>query len=63
MQAHQQRVVDEKTDLDSKLEKLRAFMSGTFYKGLPDAERGRLLTQAGIMYNYSNILSERIAAF
>ena len=62
-QPHQQRVVDEKAELDSKLEKLNTFIGGTFYEGLPEAERIRLAKQAGAMKDYSDILSERIAAF
>lgn len=62
-QPHQQRVVDEKAELDSKLEKLNTFLGGTFYEGLPEAERLRLARQGCVMKDYSDILSDRIAAF
>ena len=64
MQPHQQRVVDEKTELDGKLEKLNAFIDGSdIFAGLPEDERTRLRKQAGFMKGYSDILGERIAAF
>jgi hypothetical protein len=60
---HQQRVVDEKSELASKLEKLNTFISGTFFEGLPEAERIRLARQAVVMKDYLDILNDRIAAF
>ena len=69
MQPHQQRVVDEKTELDAKLEKLKAFIGNSglnpsaIFEGLPPAERSRLVRQASIMEEYSDILRERIAQF
>jgi hypothetical protein len=63
MQAHQERVVTEKAELDAKIEKLYAFVHGTVYPTLPDAERVRLMRQFCYMKDYSNVLGERIAAF
>jgi hypothetical protein len=63
MQPHQQRVVDEKTELDSKLEKLNVFIGSLTHFGLPELEQYRLARQAEAMSQYSRILSERIAAF
>lgn len=60
---HQQRVIEEKTVLDEKLNKLREFLGGTVILSLPADERGRLLRQADVMGRYSDILGERIAAF
>ena len=62
---HQQRVVDEKRDLDEKLQKLTAFIgSETFASIVQDeAERGRLARQEETMTNYSAILTERISSF
>ena len=62
---HQQRVVDEKRDLDEKLKKLTAFISSeSFATIVQDAdERGRLVCQEEIMKDYSAVLGERIAAF
>lgn len=62
-QPHQQRVVDEKSELDGKLEKLQLFFSSVTFIGLSGAEQSRLQAQAGVMRAYSFILGERIAAF
>jgi len=64
MQPHQQRVVDEKTELDEKITKLGEFIeSSPIFAGLPDDERERLVRQKSCMGEYSEILGERIAAF
>jgi hypothetical protein len=61
---HQQRVVQEKTDLDTKLTDLNKFIDfSPIFKGLPDAERMRLRSQSAIMQQYSAILAARVAAF
>lgn len=65
MQPHQQRVVEEKTELDEKIMKLGAFVlqrSSVFDK-LEIAERIRLMRQLSIMQLYSQVLEERISAF
>jgi hypothetical protein len=63
MEAFQQRVVDEKTDLDGKIERLGAFIQGSTYLKLPAAEQERLKTQVHWMKKYTEVLGERIAAF
>ncbi len=63
MAPHQERVVQEKKELDEKLAKLDAFGRTDFYKTLPDDEQGRLNRQHSVMEEYSRILGERIAAF
>lgn len=60
---HQQRVLDEKRELDDRLQKLVAFFSNPIFHGLPESEQIRLERQAVAMRTYSEILSERIAAF
>lgn len=60
---HQERVVDEKTELDIRREKLRAFMEGDIYRGLDDSERMLLVRQLFIMGRYSEILGQRIVGF
>lgn len=65
MQPHQQRVIEEQTELDEKIMKLGAFImapAGEFEK-LHIAERIRLMRQLSIMQLYSQVLEERIAAF
>lgn len=66
LQPHQQRVVEEKCELDERLAKLVDFIENnpTFTsKVLIDAERDRLRRQRGKMEELSAILGERIAAF
>ena len=63
MAPHQERVVQEKKELDEKLAKLDAFGRTDFYKTLPSDEQGRLNRQHSVMEEYSRILGERIAAF
>lgn len=64
LQPHQQRVVDEKTELDDKRTKLKAFIEGNaIFAGLPEEEKERLVRQHSCMTEYSEILGERIAAF
>jgi hypothetical protein len=61
---HQQRVVDEKTELDDKRTKLKAFINGNaIFAGLPADEKERLVRQHSCMTEYSEILDERIKAF
>lgn len=60
---HQQRVLDEKQELDERLEKLLAFHSTPIFHGLPESEQSRLLSQGVAMRTYSKILGERIANF
>ena len=62
---HQQRVVQEKEELDEKLSKLSAFIdSPNFTITVKDEnEIARLVCQEEIMKDYSQILAERIAAF
>ena len=63
MQDFQQRVVDEKNDLDGKIERLDLFIPGEMFASLPTDERIRLRLQRVYMKQYSEVLGERIAAF
>jgi hypothetical protein len=63
LQAHQERVVAEKSELTEKLHRLESFVDGAVYASLPDAERTRLSRQLLIMKLYEQVLSERIGAF
>ena len=60
---HQQRVVEEKAELDVKVKKLAEFLAGEMPEGVTNAEQGRLQHQHSIMEAYSNILDARIKAF
>ena len=64
MLPHQLRVIDEKCDLDQKIERLTQFIEkNALFEGLDDAEKSRLRIQKCVMESYSTILGERIAAF
>lgn len=63
MQPFQQRVVDEKKELDEKIAKLKAFWDNPVFPTLPEVERVRLERQFDVMEEYSSILAERIANF
>lgn len=63
LQPHQQRVVDEKAELDEKMDKLTAFMDTPIFSHLPVPEQERLAQQLMHMGNYTATLHERIAAF
>lgn len=61
---HQQRIYEEKGELDAKLRGLTSFIeSHPIFPGLSSDERARMMDQQNIMARYSAILSERIAAF
>ena len=59
---HEQRVVDEKAELDERREKLTAFYSTPIFHSLSESEQSRLMAQGVAMRTYSEILGERIAA-
>lgn len=64
MLPHQERVVQEKDDLDAKITALNRFICGSeAFPDLPAAEQGRLNLQLATMLDYSGILADRIAAF
>ena len=63
MKDYQQRVVDEKIELDEKRQKLTAFYSTPMFHSLPESEQSRLLRQGVAMRTYSEILGERIEEF
>lgn len=64
MQPHQQRVVDEKRELDERLSSLQKFVDASpIFEGLPEDKQDRLVRQRVAMTQYSEVLGERIAAF
>ncbi len=63
MQPHQQRVVDEKSELDDKRGKLLRFFNTDLFRRLDQAEKDRLRTQHSVMGVYSEVLGQRITAF
>lgn len=64
MQPHQQRVVDEKTELDTKAKALSEFIGNNpIFETIDSGEQERMKEQCEIMWQYSEILGKRIAAF
>lgn len=63
MLPHQERVVQEKRDLDDKIDKLRDFLHSAKFADVEAAEQGRLTRQYSLMGGYSRVLGERIAEF
>jgi hypothetical protein len=63
MKPHQQRVVDELAELQTKTDKLGEFFSNALYKTLDPKEADRLTRQWRAMCEYASILRDRIAAF
>lgn len=59
----QQRVVEEKAQLDERLQKLCSFCVSDKFKELPLIEQGRLCQQRMAMALYSSVLAARIADF
>lgn len=63
MEAHQERVIEEKRELDERLEKLNNFFNTQTFKDLHPLEKERMRKQIDYMNGYSRILGERITAF
>lgn len=63
LQPYQQRVVDERNELDILRRKLNDFLITDTFRSLPADERARMLVQAHYMERYSWVLGERISAF
>lgn len=64
MEAHQQRVQDELTELETKRGNLGKFIGeNPIFHALSSEERERLQRQLAIMLQYEEVLSERIRAF
>lgn len=64
LQPHQQRVVDEKSELDRKATALSDFIGHSpIFETLDPAEQERMKQQNDVMWQYSEILGARIAAF
>ncbi len=63
MKPHQERVIEEKKELDEHGDRLDQFILSEQFQSLPSAEQERLKRQLEIMGEYSEVLGERIAAF
>lgn len=63
MEPYQERVVEEKKELDVKLRALDDFLESETFDGLDNAQQYLLRKQSQHMESYSHVLGERIAAF
>jgi hypothetical protein len=64
VEIHQQRVVDELKELETRRVRLGTFIrENPTFKTLPQPEQNRLTKQLRIMLDYEEILNERIAEF
>lgn len=64
MKPHQERVIQEKSELDTKIEKLSIFIESNLKQQVVSAyEHSMLEIQLSAMKTYSTILAERIAQF
>jgi hypothetical protein len=64
MQAFQQRVVEEQTDLSGKIDRLRGFLEhNEMFLRLSTDEQERMKLQLQHMLHYHDVLCQRIAAF
>ena len=63
MQPHQERVLQEKADLDDRLAKLTTFLETDTFRALPEEDRELLFLQWGLMQDLSDILAKRIGRF
>jgi hypothetical protein len=62
-QPHEQRVIEERKELDAKIDKLYRFLEYDALGRVPSEELARLRLQYQAMRMYSTILGQRIAAF
>lgn len=63
MEAYQQRVVDEKSELDTKITALETFIESDKFEDIDGDEQDRLIEQLDLMQQYSTILADRIENF
>lgn len=63
LQPHQERVLEEKRDLDEKIHKLTVFIASARIAQVSLAESRRLYQQLQHMLDYSRVLQDRINAF
>jgi len=63
LEAHEERVVLEQSELNEKLQKLGVFIRGEIFKTLSEHEQGRLNLQYHFMTGYNEVLIQRIRHF
>ena len=63
MKLYQERVIEEKAELDVKREALDAFIDSDTFDTLPHIDQQLLVVQADAMTTYSGVLAQRIQNF
>lgn len=63
MKPHEQRVIDERQELNIKWVALVAFLWSDFFKSLDTDQMNLLIEQEEVMKQYLSILDKRIALF
>lgn len=63
MRTHEQRVVEEETELTAKIDRLEAFIGSPTYHSLSHAQQYLMRRQLLAMREYCDILCARIALF
>ena len=63
MKPHEQRVIDEKTELDGRIQKLVDFFQTDLFAGLGSYDQALMQMQANAMLTYAGILTLRISQF
>lgn len=64
MEPYQQRVLDEKAELETRAKALSTFIgTSKIFAGLPETEQKLLREQCEVMWQYFEILEKRIALF
>jgi hypothetical protein len=61
MSTFKERLIDEKSQLDEKIEKLEAFTLGEHFQKIEAVQKSLLNAQLLAMKTYSQILTERLA--
>jgi hypothetical protein len=61
MSTFKDRLNDEKTQLDEKIDKLEIFISGKDFRKVDPIQKSLLKSQLLIMKTYSQILTERLS--
>ena len=63
MEAHQERVLEERTQLNDRLVKLDSFLYTEKFNCLSMDDQDLLITQQAFMERYLDVLDQRIANF
>ena len=63
MKPHQLRVLDERDDLQGKIERLDIFTGSEMFRTLPATEQFTMVNQLNFMRGYLQCLDKRILAF